>query len=62
MLLVGHGASIGAIHEVLCGDWKYVGQATVSKFTANPKNPKKFELEFSSDSSHLSDISNLRPY
>ncbi|CAI4222520.1 unnamed protein product [Auanema sp. JU1783] len=60
LLLVGHGASIGAIHEVLMGDFKYVGQATVSKFTESA--PGKFSMDYSSDSSHLSDKNNLRPW
>uniref|UniRef100_A0A914UQ20 Uncharacterized protein n=1 Tax=Plectus sambesii TaxID=2011161 RepID=A0A914UQ20_9BILA len=32
ILLVGHGSSIGALHEVLHKRWKYVGQCTLSKF------------------------------
>ncbi|TMS36125.1 hypothetical protein L596_003373 [Steinernema carpocapsae] len=60
ILLMGHGASVGAIHEVLTGDFKYVGQATVTKLVE--KSPGQFHLEFSGDSSHLSDRSNLRPW
>uniref|UniRef100_A0A0M3JDT3 Phosphoglycerate mutase family protein n=2 Tax=Anisakis simplex TaxID=6269 RepID=A0A0M3JDT3_ANISI len=60
LMLVSHGAPIGAIHEILCGSWKYVGQATVSKFVE--VQPGKFKKELSSDSSHLSDQSNLRPW
>uniref|UniRef100_A0A1I7ZIZ0 Phosphoglycerate mutase family protein n=1 Tax=Steinernema glaseri TaxID=37863 RepID=A0A1I7ZIZ0_9BILA len=60
VLLMAHGASVGAIHEVLIGDFKYVGQATVTKFVE--KSQGKFQLEFSGDSSHLSDRSNLRPW
>lgn len=59
---MGHGASIGAILENLTNSWKYVGQATVTKFTEDPKKSGKFNLEFSSDFSHLSDKTNLRPY
>uniref|UniRef100_A0A914I6R3 Phosphoglycerate mutase n=1 Tax=Globodera rostochiensis TaxID=31243 RepID=A0A914I6R3_GLORO len=46
IVLVSHGSPIGALHEVLVGEWNYVGQAT----------------EFTNDSSHLSDQSNLRAY
>ncbi|CAP25667.2 Protein CBG05150 [Caenorhabditis briggsae] len=53
LLLVGHGASIGACHEILMGDFKYVGQATVSEFEETA--PGKYRCNFSSDSSHLSD-------
>uniref|UniRef100_A0A915AZ42 Phosphoglycerate mutase n=1 Tax=Parascaris univalens TaxID=6257 RepID=A0A915AZ42_PARUN len=60
LLLVSHGAPIGAIHELLGGNWKYVGQATVSKFVE--VKPGKFKKELSSDASHLSDKSNLRPW
>lgn len=58
--MVGHGASIGAIHEVLTDDFKYVGQATVSKFTETA--PGKFKEDYSSDASHLSDKRDLRPW
>lgn len=57
---MSHGAPIGAIHEILTGNWKYVGQATVSKFVES--SPGKFKKELSSDASHLSDKSNLRPW
>ncbi|KAE9421250.1 hypothetical protein Angca_001106, partial [Angiostrongylus cantonensis] len=60
LLLVSHGAPIGAIHEIWNGDFKYVGQATVSKFVE--VNSGKFRMEFSSDASHLSDKRNLRPW
>ncbi|MFH4980097.1 hypothetical protein AB6A40_006806 [Gnathostoma spinigerum] len=60
ILLVSHGAPIGAIHEILSGRWKYVGQATVSKFVQTGKN--RWQKELSSDSSHLSDQTNLRPW
>lgn len=60
MLLVSHGAPIGAIHEIFYGKWKYVGQATVSKFVQTKDG--KFLKELSSDDSHLSDKSNLRPW
>ncbi|WKX92729.1 hypothetical protein Q1695_010622 [Nippostrongylus brasiliensis] len=60
LLLVSHGAPIGAIHEVWNNDFTYVGQATVSKFVEVRKG--KFQLEFSSDASHLSDKRNLRPW
>lgn len=60
LLLVGHGASIGACHEVLMGDFKYVGQATVSEFEETA--PGKYRHNYSSDSSHLSDKKNLRPW
>ncbi|KAI1717266.1 hypothetical protein DdX_07005 [Ditylenchus destructor] len=57
-----HGASTGAIHQILNNDWNYVGQATVSKFVEDESKPSKFRLEYTSDASHLSDKSNLRPY
>uniref|UniRef100_A0A915CYL2 Phosphoglycerate mutase n=1 Tax=Ditylenchus dipsaci TaxID=166011 RepID=A0A915CYL2_9BILA len=57
-----HGSPIGAIHEVMAGEWNYVGQATVSKFVEDPSKPNKFKLEYTSDASHLADKSNLRPY
>lgn len=60
MLLVSHGAPVGAIHEIFSGKWKYVGQATVSKFVQAENG--KFIKEFSGDDSHLSDKSNLRPW
>ncbi|CAB3407059.1 unnamed protein product [Caenorhabditis bovis] len=60
LLLVGHGASIGACHEVLHGDFKYVGQATVTEFEETA--PGKYKMNYSSDASHLSDKSNLRPW
>ncbi|VDN18711.1 unnamed protein product [Gongylonema pulchrum] len=60
VLLVSHGAPIGAIHQILCGSWKYVGQATVSKFVK--KSNGHYVKELSSDASHLSDKTNLRPW
>lgn len=60
LVLVGHGASIGACHEILMGDFKYVGQATVSEFEETA--PGKYRCNYSSDSSHLSDKKNLRPW
>uniref|UniRef100_A0A0N5AWX0 Phosphoglycerate mutase family protein n=1 Tax=Syphacia muris TaxID=451379 RepID=A0A0N5AWX0_9BILA len=60
ILLVSHGAPIGAIHEILTGTWKYVGQATVSKFVETESG--KYKKVLSSDASHLSDKSNLRPW
>uniref|UniRef100_A0A0N5BNL6 Phosphoglycerate mutase n=1 Tax=Strongyloides papillosus TaxID=174720 RepID=A0A0N5BNL6_STREA len=62
ILLVSHGAPIGAIHEVLNGKWKYVGQATVSIWDETEDNSGSFKCLSSSDSSHLSDKSNLRPW
>ena len=61
IMLVSHGNSIGAIHENLTGEWRYVGQATISKFVEDAEKPGKFNLEFSSDYSHLSDKVE-RPY
>lgn len=58
LLLVSHGAPIGAIHYVWGSSFTYVGQATVSKFVETNKG---VHLEYSGDSSHLSDRSNLRP-
>lgn len=60
VLLVSHGAPIGAIHELLGGSWKYVGQATVSKFVKKQKGG--YIKELSGDASHLSDKTNLRPW
>ncbi|ETN75513.1 phosphoglycerate mutase family protein [Necator americanus] len=60
LMLVSHGAPIGAIHEIWMGDFKYVGQATVTKFVEVDKG--KIRMEFSSDASHLSDKRNLRPW
>ncbi|KJH53249.1 phosphoglycerate mutase family protein [Dictyocaulus viviparus] len=60
LLLVSHGAPIGAIHEIWKGNFTYVGQATVSKFVE--LNKGEFRMEFSSDASHLSDKRNLRPW
>ncbi|EYC00815.1 hypothetical protein Y032_0112g274 [Ancylostoma ceylanicum] len=60
LLLVSHGAPIAAIHKVWNNQYLYVGQATVSKFIEVEKG--MFRLEFSSDASHLSDKSNLRPW
>uniref|UniRef100_A0A183BK09 Phosphoglycerate mutase n=1 Tax=Globodera pallida TaxID=36090 RepID=A0A183BK09_GLOPA len=62
IVLVSHGSPIGALHEVLVGEWNYVGQATVSKFVETGKGTGKFRQEFTNDSSHLSDQSNLRAY
>lgn len=62
IMLVSHGAPIGAIHEVLNNKWKYVGQATVSIWDEIDDNLEKFKCSSSSDSSHLSDKSNLRPW
>uniref|UniRef100_A0A914CJ21 Phosphoglycerate mutase n=1 Tax=Acrobeloides nanus TaxID=290746 RepID=A0A914CJ21_9BILA len=61
-VFVGHGASIGALHEVLIDKWEYVGQATVSQFEELDNKPGKFKCILSSDASHLSDKSNLRPW
>ncbi|CAL2030119.1 hypothetical protein CAEBREN_23820 [Caenorhabditis brenneri] len=60
LVLVGHGASIGACHEVLMGDFKYVGQATVSEFEEYAAG--RYRCNYSSCSSHLSDKKNLRPW
>lgn len=60
VLLVSHGAPIAAIHQMLGGSWKYVGQATVSKFVQKPNGA--YAKELSSDASHLSDKTNLRPW
>ncbi|EYC16654.1 hypothetical protein Y032_0033g2766 [Ancylostoma ceylanicum] len=60
IMLVSHGAPIGAIHEIWMGEFKYVGQATVTKFIETEKG--KIRMEFSSDASHLSDKRNLRPW
>ncbi|PAV72829.1 hypothetical protein WR25_19000 [Diploscapter pachys] len=60
LVLIGHGASIGSIHEVLNDDFKYVGQATVSQWSQT--GPGQFKHNYSSDASHLSDKSNLRPW
>ncbi|CAJ0941000.1 unnamed protein product, partial [Mesorhabditis belari] len=60
LLFVSHGAAIGAIHANLVNDFLYVGQATVSKFVETQKGV--FEMKTTSDSSHLSDQRNLRPW
>ncbi|VDL76717.1 unnamed protein product [Nippostrongylus brasiliensis] len=60
LLLVSHGAPVGAIHQVWGGSFTYVGQATVSKFVEKEKGV--VDLQYSSDCSHLSDKSNLRPF
>ncbi|KAI6240966.1 hypothetical protein M3Y99_00406400 [Aphelenchoides fujianensis] len=64
IVLVGHGASIAAIHHVLISDFSYVGQATVSIFDEKPPGSRKFECIQSSGSSHLSkeNRKNLRAY
>ncbi|GMT01585.1 hypothetical protein PENTCL1PPCAC_23759, partial [Pristionchus entomophagus] len=62
ILLVGHGASIGAIHEVLTNDFKYVGQATVTKFVQSGHAMEEIKLVYSSCTKHLSDPHNLRPW
>ncbi|VDM49350.1 unnamed protein product [Toxocara canis] len=51
LLIVSHGAVIGAIHEVLIGKWRAVGQAT-----AVPKQRERRAacLEFNSDSNDVS--------
>ncbi|GMT34598.1 hypothetical protein PFISCL1PPCAC_25895, partial [Pristionchus fissidentatus] len=62
IVLVGHGASIGAIHEVLTNDFKYVGQATVSKFVQSADGIAGVQKVFSSCHKHLSDPTHLRPW
>ncbi|GMR53720.1 hypothetical protein PMAYCL1PPCAC_23915, partial [Pristionchus mayeri] len=62
ILIVGHGASIGAIHQVLANDFKYVGQATVSKFVQSGNGLEEIKLVYSSCTNHLSDPRNLRPW
>jgi hypothetical protein len=62
IVLVSHGSPIGAIHEVLTGEWNYVGQATVSKFVETAEGTGEFRLEYSSNASHLSEKKNLRAY
>lgn len=59
ILLVSHAAPIAAIHEICGYSFTYVGQATVSKFT---ETEDRIRLDYSDDSSHLSDQTNLRPY
>ncbi|KAI6215038.1 hypothetical protein M3Y94_00337900 [Aphelenchoides besseyi] len=64
IVLVSHGAAIAAIFEVLCSDFTYVGQATVSIFEETKPNSGKFKLLQSSGTSHLSaeNRHNLRAY
>ncbi|VDL77914.1 unnamed protein product [Nippostrongylus brasiliensis] len=59
LLLVSHSAPIAAIHQICGYSFKYVGQATVTKFVEDDDHIK---LEYSADASHLSQKDNLRPY
>ncbi|VDK25893.1 unnamed protein product [Anisakis simplex] len=61
LLVVTHGAVVGAIHEIVTGKWSSVGQATVSKFTRF-RSEQGFVCEYSGDSSHLSSLVNLRAF
>ncbi|KHN83335.1 Protein UBASH3A -like protein [Toxocara canis] len=58
VLFVSHGSPIAMLHEVLTGNWHYVGQCTISKFVSNEQGI--FDVILQGDSTHLSDRSNLR--
>lgn len=64
VLLVGHGASIGGVHQSLGHGFQYVGQATVSLFEEVSPGSGKFRLVQSGDAAHLSkpNRANLRAY
>lgn len=58
LLFVSHGSPIAMFHEVLTGQWHYVGQCTISKFVSDESG--HFHAVLLGDSSHLSDRTNLR--
>uniref|UniRef100_A0A915AIU4 Uncharacterized protein n=1 Tax=Parascaris univalens TaxID=6257 RepID=A0A915AIU4_PARUN len=58
ILFVSHGSPIAMIHEVLTGNWHYIGQCTISKFVSNDQGT--FQAVLQGDSTHLSDRTNLR--
>ncbi|CAJ0580728.1 unnamed protein product, partial [Mesorhabditis spiculigera] len=60
LLLVSHGAAIGAINQRLNGEFTYVGQATITKYTESAQG--KFKQDFANNPNHLTDKSNLRPW
>ncbi|KAL3103885.1 hypothetical protein niasHS_000879 [Heterodera schachtii] len=77
IVVVSHCGLIATIHELLTGEEVSCGQATVSKFVQYAENKntnahdddddtvdvlKQYHLEYSSDSSHLTEHSNLRPF
>ena len=58
LLIVSHGSPIAMVHEVLTGEWHYVGQCTISKFVSTQNG--LYRAVIRGDSSHLSDRTNLR--
>lgn len=58
LLFVTHGCPTAMIHEILTGNWHYVGQCTISKFVSDDQGVFKAVLK--SDFSHLSDKTLLR--
>ncbi|VDK44668.1 unnamed protein product [Anisakis simplex] len=65
ILIVSHGSPIAMIHEVLTGEWHYIGQCTISKFisSGNDNNNGEmgtFSAAMQGDSTHLTDRTNLR--
>jgi broad specificity phosphatase PhoE len=64
IVLVSHGATIGALHAALGYDFTYVGQATISIFEEVQYNSFTFKCVASSNKAHLSpsNSQNLRAY
>ncbi|CDW60860.1 His Phos 1 domain containing protein [Trichuris trichiura] len=61
ILLVGHGASIAGVIKHLTGQTRYVGLCTLTKLLRD-STARPWWIEMVSDSSHLSDKTNLRAY
>uniref|UniRef100_A0A7I4YWL7 Histidine phosphatase family protein n=1 Tax=Haemonchus contortus TaxID=6289 RepID=A0A7I4YWL7_HAECO len=59
LLLVSHGAPIASLHQIWGTNFTYVSQASISKFV---QSGGRIRVEFSSDTSHLSDKSILRVF
>ncbi|KAL3080563.1 hypothetical protein niasHS_013757 [Heterodera schachtii] len=68
IVVVSHCGLIATIHELLTGEETSCGQATVSKFVQYANDDatddvlKRYHVEYSSDMSHLTEHSNLRPF
>ncbi|KAL3109967.1 hypothetical protein niasHT_017340 [Heterodera trifolii] len=68
IVVVSHCGTVATIHELLTGEEASCGQATVSKFVqyandgATDDVLKRYHLEYSSVSSHLTEHTDLRPF
>ncbi|KAL3080561.1 hypothetical protein niasHS_013755 [Heterodera schachtii] len=68
IVVVSHSGLIATIHELLTGEETSCGQATVSKFVQYANDDatvdvlKRYHIEYSSDSSHLTEHTDLRPF